>query len=76
MLAAALEPEELARKGFEGAYLSGAAVVADAGLPDIGLMTLSEAASRAQQVTRATDPPLFVRQLDDAVARRDDPGAP
>lgn len=43
--------------GFEAAYLSGAVLAADLGLPDIGLTTSTEIAARAQQTTRATDLP-------------------
>src|SRR5258708_3189388 len=34
------------RHGFEGVYISGAALSADLGLPDIGLTTLPEVAAR------------------------------
>ncbi|MFJ8431151.1 methylisocitrate lyase [Kitasatospora sp. NPDC094019] len=46
--------------GFEAAYLSGAVLAADLGLPDIGLTTVTEIAQRAQQTTRATDLPVLV----------------
>ncbi|WP_215449724.1 methylisocitrate lyase [Streptomyces sp. ATCC 21386] len=46
--------------GFEAAYLSGAVLAADLGLPDIGLTTSTEIAARAQQTTRATDLPVLV----------------
>ncbi|MFF3073268.1 methylisocitrate lyase [Kitasatospora sp. NPDC057936] len=46
--------------GFEAAYLSGAVLAADLGLPDIGLTTATEVAARAQQTTRATDLPVLV----------------
>ncbi|WP_327071433.1 methylisocitrate lyase [Kitasatospora sp. NBC_01250] len=46
--------------GFEAAYLSGAAMAADLGLPDIGLTTATEVAARAQQTTRATDLPVLI----------------
>jgi methylisocitrate lyase len=45
--------------GFDGAYLSGAVLSADLGLPDIGLTTSSELAARAQQITRVTDLPVL-----------------
>ncbi|RJQ75614.1 methylisocitrate lyase [Pseudonocardiaceae bacterium YIM PH 21723] len=48
------------RLGFDGVYISGAVVAADLGLPDIGLTTLSEVASRAQQISRVTDLPSIV----------------
>ncbi|WP_416482380.1 methylisocitrate lyase [Streptomyces sp. CL12] len=46
--------------GFEAAYLSGAVLAADLGLPDIGLTTSTEIAARAQQTTRATDLPVLI----------------
>ncbi|HLS48734.1 MAG TPA: methylisocitrate lyase [Actinomycetaceae bacterium] len=47
-------------KGFEGVYVSGATLSADLGLPDIGLTTLTEVASRSQQIARMTDLPTLV----------------
>jgi len=47
-------------KGFEGVYISGAVIAADLGLPDIGLTTLSEVATRAGQIARMTDLPCLV----------------
>ena len=47
-------------KGFDGVYISGAVVSADLGLPDIGLTTLTEVATRAQQIARMTDLPSLV----------------
>lgn len=46
--------------GFEGVYVSGAAVSADLGLPDIGLTTLTEVSDRGQQIARVTDLPVLV----------------
>jgi methylisocitrate lyase len=46
--------------GFEAAYLSGAVLAADLGLPDIGLTTSTEVAARAAQTTRVTDLPVLV----------------
>ncbi len=46
--------------GFEAAYLSGAVLAADLGLPDIGLTTSTEIAVRAQQTTRAIDLPVLI----------------
>ncbi|WP_038525391.1 methylisocitrate lyase [Streptomyces noursei] len=46
--------------GFEAAYLSGAVLAADLGLPDIGLTTATEIAVRAQQTTRVTDLPVLI----------------
>lgn len=48
------------RKGFDGAYISGAVLAADLGLPDIGLTTLTEVAGRAQQIARMTELPAIV----------------
>jgi methylisocitrate lyase len=47
-------------KGFDGVYISGAAMSADLGLPDIGLTTLSEVAQRAEQISRVTSLPSLV----------------
>ena len=46
--------------GFEGVYVSGAALSADLGLPDIGLITLSEVADRARATVQATELPVLV----------------
>ena len=48
------------RHGFEGVYVSGAALAADLGLPDIGLTTLPEVASRGGAIARATDLPALI----------------
>ncbi len=48
------------RHGFDGIYISGAALSADLGLPDIGLTTLSEVASRGGAIARATDLPTLI----------------
>jgi methylisocitrate lyase len=48
------------RKGMEGVYVSGAVISADLGLPDIGLTTLTEVASRSQQIARVTSLPVIV----------------
>jgi methylisocitrate lyase len=47
-------------KGFEGVYISGAVLSADLGLPDIGLTTATEVATRSLQITRMTDLPAIV----------------
>jgi methylisocitrate lyase len=47
-------------KGFEGVYISGAVLANDLGLPDIGLTTLTEVATRAGQIARMTDLPTIV----------------
>lgn len=46
--------------GFEGVYVSGAVVAADLALPDIGLTTLTEVATRSRQIARSTDLPVLV----------------
>ncbi len=49
-----------ARAGFEALYLSGAGVTnALTGMPDIGLLTLTEMAMQARYVTNATDLPVI-----------------
>lgn len=48
------------QKGFDGAYISGAVMAAELGLPDIGLTTLTEVAQRAHQISRMTDLPTLV----------------
>jgi methylisocitrate lyase len=45
--------------GFEAVYLSGAALSAAAGVPDIGLMTLSEFVEQARTICQATHLPLL-----------------
>ena len=50
----------IAELKFEGVYISGAALSADLGLPDIGLTTLSEVASRAEVITRSVSLPTIV----------------
>lgn len=47
-------------RGFDGVYISGAVIAADLGLPDIGLTTLTEVATRARQISRMTDLPTLV----------------
>jgi methylisocitrate lyase len=47
-------------KGFEGVYISGAVLAADLGLPDIGLTTLTEVATRGGQISRMTDLPTLI----------------
>lgn len=50
----------VADAGFEGVYVSGAALAADLGLPDIGLTTLTEVAARGGATARATDLPTLI----------------
>lgn len=47
-------------KGFPGVYISGAVLANDLGLPDIGLTTLTEVATRAGQIARMTELPSIV----------------
>lgn len=51
----------LAQKaGFDVIYLSGAALTASLGLPDLGIITLTELVNRTKEITRATGMPLLV----------------
>jgi methylisocitrate lyase len=50
----------IARHGFEGVYLSGAAVPADLGLPHSGLTTLTDIAGQAGDIARVTHLPALV----------------
>ena len=45
--------------GFDGAYVSGAVVAADLGLPDVGLTTMTEVAQRARQIASSTSLPVL-----------------
>ncbi len=45
--------------GFEAAYLSGGAVARSMGIPDIGLVTMSESIERAVQVVAAINIPII-----------------
>src|SRR5208337_5549408 len=48
------------RQGFEGVYISGAALSADLGLPDVGLTTLTEVAQRGRAIARVTALPSLM----------------
>jgi methylisocitrate lyase len=48
------------RAGFDGIYVSGAAVSAMLGLPDIGLTTLTEVATIGNQIARVTALPTLI----------------
>lgn len=50
----------VAELGFDGVYVSGAALSADLGLPDIGLTTLSEVGGRGAQIAAVTDLPTLI----------------
>lgn len=47
-------------QGFDGVYISGAALSAELGLPDIGLTTLTEVTQRGRQIARVTDLPSLI----------------
>jgi methylisocitrate lyase len=46
--------------GFEGLYLSGAAMTASMGLPDLGMITVDEVAFFVRQLVRASGLPVLV----------------
>src|ERR1700710_2484063 len=46
--------------GFEGLYLSGAAMTASMGIPDLGMITVDEVCFFVRQVARASGLPLLV----------------
>jgi len=46
--------------GFEGLYLSGAAMTASMGLPDLGIITVDEVAFFVRQISRASGLPVLV----------------
>lgn len=48
------------RMGFEGVYVSGGAISANGGMPDIGLTTLTEVTTQASAIARATALPTIV----------------
>ncbi len=48
------------RAGFQGLYLSGAAMTASMGLPDLGIITVDEVAFFVRQIVRASGLPLLV----------------
>ncbi len=47
------------RLGFQAIYLSGGALSAGTGVPDIGLVSLTEFVAEAQRITQATSLPLI-----------------
>ena len=51
---------QAARAGFEACYLSGAAMTASMGLPDLGIITVDEVAFFIRQVVRASALPVLV----------------
>jgi methylisocitrate lyase len=48
------------KAGFDSLYLSGAALSASMGLPDLGLLTLDDVWRRAREIGRASSLPLIV----------------
>jgi methylisocitrate lyase len=55
----ALTARVIERLGFRAVYLSGGALSAGAGVPDVGLLTLTEFADEARRLTAATSLPLL-----------------
>jgi methylisocitrate lyase len=55
-----LVAKAVADAGYDGVYLSGGALSADLGMPDVGLTTLSEVADRAGRLATATPLPVIV----------------
>lgn len=51
---------QAARAGFEATYLSGAAMTASMGLPDLGIITVDEVAFFIRQVARSSGLPVLV----------------
>jgi methylisocitrate lyase len=47
------------KMGFQAMYLSGGALSACAGVPDVGLLTMTEFADEARRIASATDLPLL-----------------
>lgn len=48
------------KAGFEGLYLSGAAMSAQMGLPDLGILTIEDVCFFIRQIARATGLPILV----------------
>lgn len=55
-----LSAQMIERKGFDGVYISGAVMSADLCLPDIGISTMTEFATRGHQIARVTDLPTII----------------
>ncbi|HTQ71343.1 MAG TPA: methylisocitrate lyase [Acidocella sp.] len=55
-----LAAQQAKAAGFEAAYLSGAAMTASMGLPDLGIITVDEVAFFIRQVVRACGLPVLV----------------
>ncbi|UVT21609.1 MAG: methylisocitrate lyase [Nitrospira sp.] len=56
----ALVAMQIERAGFEIAYVSGAAISACRGMPDVGLLALSDMAAEAERIARAVSIPTIV----------------
>jgi len=50
---------QVSAHGFDAAYVSGAAVTASSGVPDVGMLTLNEFCAVIQQVTRGSQLPVL-----------------
>lgn len=55
-----LSAQQARAAGFEGLYLSGAAMTASMGLPDLGVITVDEVAFFIRQIARASNLPVLV----------------
>jgi methylisocitrate lyase len=55
-----LAAQQAKAAGFDGLYLSGAAMTASMGLPDLGIITVDEVAFFIRQLARASGLPLLV----------------
>jgi len=55
-----LASQQAARAGFDACYLSGGAMSASMGLPDLGVITVDDVAWFVRQVTRASGLPVLV----------------
>ena len=55
-----LAAQQARAAGFEGLYLSGAAMTASMGLPDLGVITVDEVAFFIRQIARAAGLPVLV----------------
>jgi methylisocitrate lyase len=55
-----LAAQQARRAGFDSCYLSGAAMTASMGLPDLGIITVDEVAFFIRQVVRASGLPVLV----------------
>jgi methylisocitrate lyase len=55
-----LAAQQARAAGFEGLYLSGAAMTASMGLPDLGIITVDEVAFFIRQIARSSNLPVLV----------------